>query len=387
MARVFVTDGFWSKTLAVVRSLGKKGIQVTCGERTPLACALFSRFCHHRVVYPSPTLQREAFRNFLLKELRDGGYSCIFPMEEQTMLILAAERETFEAHTRLPFVTIDKIEKARDKFKILRLAAEIGIPVPRTEIPESLEALPKIEGMFSFPVVIKPRISSGSRGLKIVERKEDFKDSYMRVHRDFPFPMVQEFIPRGGAFGVSVLFGRNGEMLATFAHRRLREYPVTGGPSTLCESIEAPEMVDFSIRMLSALEWFGVAMVEFRLDRRDKKPKLMEVNPRFWGSLPLAVHAGVDFPYLLFRLACGEKVEPVKEYRVGVRGRWLFFGDILHFLSNPDRFHLNPGFFSFFDPDTRDYIFSLEDPAPVLGTFLSVPAFLWRKDLRALLRR
>jgi predicted ATP-grasp superfamily ATP-dependent carboligase len=126
-------------------------------------------------------------------------------------------------------------------------------------------------------------------------------------------------------------------------------------------------------------------MVEFKVDPRDNEPKLMELNPRFWGSLALAIHAGVDFPYLLYKMAMGEEFEPVVEYKVGVRCRWLLPGDILHFFQNPKRFRLKPSFFRF--RGTHDDILSCDDPMPIMGGFLTLFSLLWDKDLRRFLKR
>ena len=84
-------------------------------------------------------------------------------------------------------------------------------------------------------------------------------------------------------------------------------------------------------KLFKGLRWNGVAMVEFKIDKRDNLPKLMEINPRFWGSLALPIYAGVDYPYLLFQLARGEKVKKVEQYKVGVKARWLLLGDLLWF--------------------------------------------------------
>jgi predicted ATP-grasp superfamily ATP-dependent carboligase len=114
-----------------------------------------------------------------------------------------------------------------------------------------------------------------------------------------------------------------GRLRAAFAHRRLREKPPSGGVSVLSESVALdPQLLAQSERILEALKWHGVAMVEFKRDSRDGVPKLLEINGRFWGSLQLAVDAGVDFPALLYRLAVEGDVEPVFDYEVGVRLRW-----------------------------------------------------------------
>jgi predicted ATP-grasp superfamily ATP-dependent carboligase len=115
-------------------------------------------------------------------------------------------------------------------------------------------------------------------------------------------------------------------------HRRLREKPPSGGVSVLRESIAVPPALAAAAdRLLAALAWHGVCMMEFKLDARDGVPRLMEINPRFWGSLALAIDAGVDFPWLLYALAAGAPPAPVTSYRLGVRSRWEL-GDLDHLL-------------------------------------------------------
>ena len=145
-----------------------------------------------------------------------------------------------------------------------------------------------------------------------------------------PEPLIQEKL-NGEGQGV-FLFVWDGELKSAFCHRRLREKPPSGGVSVYRESIPLDHnLVDKSFALLQALRWNGVAMVEFKVDARDGVPKLMEVNGRFWGSLQLAVDAGINFPLLLYRLACGEEVPAQFDYKAGVKSRWLL-GDLDHLL-------------------------------------------------------
>jgi predicted ATP-grasp superfamily ATP-dependent carboligase len=148
--------------------------------------------------------------------------------------------------------------------------------------------------------------------------------------------IIQERIPKKGlAQGVSILMNESSSCIAAFAHQRNREYPISGGPSTDRVSILAPQLVELSIHLLKELKWQGIAMVEWKIDPRDGQPKLMEINPRFWGSLELAIRSGVDFPTLYARVASGEMVRPVLNYRVGVQCRWMIPGEILHYFNQP----------------------------------------------------
>ena len=241
---------------------------------------------------------------------------------------------------------------------------------------------------FPIPAVIKPRISSGSFGIVYVKKREDLAPSYQSVHERFPLPLIQEWIPDGGgAFGLSALFDEASNIKAAFVHKKLRMYPVQGGPSTLREGVEHPQIMEIGLSLLKSLNWVGVAMVEFKVDPRDGIPKLMEVNPRFWGSLQLAIVSGVDFPHLILKMARKESFEPILRYKVVKRSRWLLLGDILNFFNNPNRFHLHPSFFNFFDPNTSYDIISKDDPFPILGSVATFFTFLYDPEMKRFLER
>jgi predicted ATP-grasp superfamily ATP-dependent carboligase len=409
MMRVLVTDGHWRKTLAVVRSLGRKGVQVTVGERTFLNTSFFSKYCAQRLIYPSPKQDPDHFIEFLLKAIKKNYYDCLFPMEEETLLLLAQYQTEISKYTYFLIPDIQKIKFVRDKGSLIQFAENHGIPVPKTfHIPPSHIPSPSRgerrvgvpshhrEGAglglnldeIPIPAVIKPRISSGSFGIVYVKRREDLLPLYQRAHTRYPFPLIQEWIPDGGGtFGFSALFDETSNVKAAFTHRKLRMYPIQGGASTLREGVEHPKIMELGLSLLKSLNWIGVAMMEFKVDPRDGIPKLMEINPRFWGSLQLAIVSGVDFPYLILKMARQENFEPILRYPVGRRCRWLLLGDILHFLTNPNRFHLHPPFFHFFDPHTSYDIISREDPLPVLGAMATFFTFFYDPEMKRFLER
>ena len=383
---VLVTDGHFRKTLAVVRSLGRKGIPVTVGERTFLNTSFFSKYCAKRLVYPSPRRFPDQFIEFLLKEIKESHYDCLFPMEEETLLLLAKYHSEISQYTYLLSPDLKQIEFVRDKRNLMEFAETHGIPTPKTFQIQGAEDLHS--SSIPIPAVIKPRISSGSFGIVYVKKKEDLIPSYQSVHERYPFPIIQEWIPDGGGtYGLSALFDETSSIKAAFIHKKLRMYPVQGGPSTLREGVEHPQIMALGLSLLKSLNWVGVGMIEFKVDPRDGIPKLMEVNPRFWGSLQLAIISGVDFPYLILRMARRESFEPILRYQVGKRCRWLLLGDILHFLNNPNRLHLRPSFFHFLDPDTSYDIISKDDPLPLLGSVATFFTFLYDPEMKRFLER
>ncbi len=385
---ILVTDGHWRKSLAVVRSLGRRGIPVTVGERTLLNTSFFSKYCSRRIVYPSPRRYPNQFIEFLIREIKKNHYDCLFPMEEETLLLLAEHQAEISKHTYLLTPDPKKIEFVRDKKNVVQFAERQGIPVPKTWVDPPTLALPPWGGKEGEGYVIKPRISSGSFGIAYVKKKENLIPHYQNVHAKYPFPLIQERIPDGGGtYGLSALFDEASNVKAAFVHKKLRMFPVTGGPSTLREGVRHPQVMELGLSLLKSLNWVGIAMVEFKVDPRDGIPKLMEINPRFWGSLQLAIFSGVDFPYLILKMARGETFDPILHYPTGRRCRWLLFGDILHFLNNPKRFHLQPSFFHFFEPNTTYDIISRDDPLPILGAMATFFTFLYDPEMKRFLER
>lgn len=372
--RVLVIEGRSRKAVAVVRSLGGAGYEVHVTSRVPLAPARGSRWCARFFRHPDPERDPAAFLSFVLDCLRRQPYDVVLPMESDALAALSAHRAELPSGTAFPFAPDAVLRRAADKQQVMDLAASIGIPAPRSRRPDSVAAALDAAHEIGFPVILKPREGQGSHGVRLVHDCAELEVSFPAIVKRFGSALVQEYVPAGGGeFGVSILMGRDRALLARFSHRRLRSYPVVGGPSTLRESVRCPEAEASAERLLRALEWEGVAMVEFRRDPRDGSFKLIEVNHRFWGSLQLAIVSGVDFPRLLCAYALREPVTPVLDYRLGVRCRWLFPGDMMHFLSNPERWRLRPSFFRFFGRDLHYDIASLSDPLPgllVLGDSL-----------------
>jgi len=383
--RVLLTDAHWNKSVAAIRSLGRKGLEVTAGESSLLAAGLFSRYAARRIRYPAPAARPEAFLQAVVHELKQRPYDLLLPMELGTMLLLSRNRHRFQSLCRFPFAPDEVLRAAASKASTVRRADELGLPVPRTRLLHQgteweAEALLEDPGL---PLVLKPDLSEGGRGLCLCRSRSELEAALGSASRAGQDYLAQERIPSGGdALGVSLLLGGDGELLAGFTHRRLREYPVGGGPSTLRESFSHPQAEGHAQQLLRGLDFSGAAMVEFKVDPRDGLAKLMEINPRFWGSLPLAIASGVDFPYLLYRTAMGCAKEVGFAARPGQRLRNILPGELLHLVAMRGR--VSRDFWSW--RHARDELLSLHDPGPVLGRLLSPLALLFDPQLRAVMR-
>ncbi len=343
--------------MVAVRALGKAGVDVTVTGDSVLTSSFYSRYCSRRLRTPAPAEAPSRFCKAILNELSGRRYDLIIPMEDDSIRALLPSRPEIEELTCFPFPSDQSLATAFDKSRTHALATQLGIPVPR-----QYRRLDEV-GELDLPVVLKPTIGSGSHGLMYVETADQLGSLLEHPPGPMETYLIEERLPaQGEEVGANLLFGLDGACLAGFTYKRLRDYPVKGGPSTLRESIRDPELLDLSSRLLRELDWRGVAMVEFKRDTRSGGLKLMEINPRFWGSLALPVAAGVNFPLLLLRVARREVFQPIFDYKVGVRARWLIPGDVLHFLSNPERFRLDPSFFDFFDKNTYYDDFDPHDP-------------------------
>lgn len=378
---VFLTDGVARPTLAACRSLGRRNLAVTCGEETFLNPTFFSRYCHRRVTYPSPRRASLAFVEALLNHLDLHPHECLFPMEQNTLDVVLDHRQAFEQVTRLPFADRETFQLMRDKSKTFEIAAKAGIPFPPTVLPSAPDQVVEETKSLRFPLVIKPRLNRGGQGIRHVHDPGQLAKVYRWVHERYPFPLVQEEIPQGEKYFVCCLFDESARLLAACTLRQIRNYPLADGASTLQESVWRPDLLELTVQLLQAANWYGIASADFMIDPRDGTPMLLEVNPRFWGSLQATTLCEVDFPYLLYRLALGQRFEPVLHYKVGAMCRSLLPHDILHFLTNPQRWHMQPGFFDFFNPQCHFDIISAHDPAPVLGFCLACMRYLLDADM------
>lgn len=369
MKKALVFDGRSRAALSVIRSLGKKGVYIIAGEAFNCA-SFFSKYTREKLIYPPPDKNPEGFITFILNYLKRNKVDVIIPVRDSIMKIVVNNQEAFSKHASFLVPSPTAFEMCRDKAETIRLARKLDVPHPTTILTgEEDYCLETLKATFQLPVLIKPRISSGSRGISIIRDWADFKAQWEKTHVDYPYPMVQEFIPHGGAYGVSMLYNR-GMARASFTHKRVREFPPSGGPSTLREGVHYEEIEQYAARLLDDLQWNGVAMVEYRVDARSGQPKLMEINPRFWGSLQTAVFSGIDFPYLLAQAAHSGDCDSSFSYPAGKQVRWFLFGDLLWFLKSKKNWEVVRSFFQFKRKNLSYDIFSWRDLGPSWGAFI-----------------
>lgn len=349
------------------------------GEHRRFHPSGFSRFAAKSSLYPNPKLDPEAFYAWLCEMIVAEKCDVIFPMSDDVMNVVVPRQEDLRRLCQVPVPPEHSYDVARDKGETLKLAEAIGIPFPKTLWPnlsrdwKATDLLDLVRD-FDYPMVVKPRLSFGSRGIRIVNNDKELIEVYGQVHKEHLNPLIQEKIPTGSKYDVCLLYGPDHHLKAQFVQREVRNYPLERGPSTLRQSVDAPELLQYALQLMDQLPWYGALDVEFMVDPRTNEPKLMEINPRFWGSLHLSIQSGVDFPWLLLQLALGKAISPVCDYKSGQMSRSLLPGDLMHYLFNFKKCALDP---SFFDLTVPDDLIQISDLKPVLGFLLSLTRYLF----------
>ena len=351
-----------------------------------------SRYSAINECFPAPSRDSGEFVEAVVRLAERERIDVILPMTEISTLLLTRHRHRLPIACQLPFPSYDSVRLASNKAECLELARRLGMQTPASHTIFS--ATPDLDDMqkLGYPVVIKPACSrvltSGGWIANSVSYASDFGELRRRL-ADLPleaYPVILQERIRGPGIGIFFLFS-NGRCVARFSHRRLREKPPSGGVSVLCESIAVdPVVAERAEILLGSLEWCGPAMVEFKRDERDGSLRLMEINGRFWGSLQLAIDAGINFPALLVDHATRVTPTQPSTYRTGIRCRWLA-GDLdsllLVLLKSRRQLHLpasHPGAlkscFSFLRPSTRNERFEIERRDDLAPAWLE-----WRRRL------
>jgi D-aspartate ligase len=376
-------------SLEIARSLGRRGIPVwLVTADNPLAS--LSRFVQRSFRWRGP---RDSGALAFLTDLAhrhgvDGWV--LFAGSDEDVWFVAQNHAALGALFTLTTPTWDTIRWTHDKRAMNARADELGIAHPLTRQARSRDELTSL-GM-TFPVILKPTMREGRNAFvdaKAWRADEEatlctrFDEAKALVGADTI--MIQELIPGGGEtqFSYAAVWDR-GKPVASLVAQRRRQYPVEFGfTSTYVVTTEQPQVEAEACRFLASLGYSGLVEVEFKYDARDHRYKILDVNTRAWSWLALGAAAGVDFPFLLWRLATGEDIAPQTAH---VGAQWFYFSrdlpaSVWEMLAG--RLTLSAYLQSFRPPLARA-VFVWDDPMPGL---LDLPLSAVRVAGRWLARR
>lgn len=366
---VLILEAGSKAALPLIESSHAHGRRVIAGASRRYCCGFYSRAVRERVLYPSPTHEPEAHIEFLLKYLSHRHVDVLFPTGDIPTDIIARHQDMLRRYTHLALPAYEVFQYGRDKIHTLQAAKRAGVPIPLTWYPHK-QPLGQIAKDARYPCLIKPALSAGARGITFVRSGEELMKSIKNVQKNYGRCLVQEFVPQTGMqHKADVVLGEDGELLAGVVYEKLRYYPPTGGSSVFNKTVHRPDILDLALRTLHEIKWRGFCDFDFITDPRNGATKLIEINPRYPESFRATYTAGVDMVELIYQLAHGRRPEPQLEYKAD---RYLRFlpGDLMWFLTSPDRLNQLRSFLTFWSPDVVYQVLSQRDPGPIMGYLL-----------------
>ena len=346
MAKVLILEVHAKASIPIIESCKAMGLYVIAGSFKKHCCGLYSRAVDQKIIYPSPIFNVTECKEYLLNFLRNNQVSVMFPVGGDMTYLIAANQEAFRKYTRFVLPDEEIFKAGYSKILTLKTARKAGCPIPRTWYPKE-QNLNEIAGMITnYPVLIKPDVGTGARGIKFCYNKKELLDNFPKIESEFGISFIQEFIPQTGVqYKVDAVMDFSQKLLSGVVYAKLRYYPPNGGSSVLNKTEYRPDILQQAVSVMKELKWVGFCDFDFITDPRDGVVKLMEINPRFPESYRATVIAGVDMTKIIYELAMGQTPQTQLEYKTGMYLRFLF-GDIMWFLTTKEnRFKVKPFFF------------------------------------------
>ncbi|WP_290664458.1 ATP-grasp domain-containing protein [Ignavibacterium sp.] len=360
---VLLTNGWDRIAYNILRGLASEGLKAAFGTDNYLGMGYYSKYASEKFVHHNYKKSEALFVSDLISIINKYSPKVYIPTGEEIFAVSRNYDSLSKTGIIIPVSDIKTLEALNNKIFSFRIAESAGLPVPQTIIPSSLTDIDNFIKEYGLPVIVKRGWSRSAQGVCIID-KNNVSDIQNLIHKqnlEFGKFILQKFV-HGKTYGVSILMNR-GKPRAMFTHKRLRERIASGGPSTVRISTRNPLLENYATKLLESVSFHGVAMIEFKFDEQSGNSWFIECNPRFWGSVGLAINSGVNFPYLLYKMALDGDIEPVMNYKEGVVAEWWLGDKITMFknflsLNGKTRFSSFDKGIDFFDDFYKD------DPIP-----------------------
>lgn len=362
------------QSLPFFKSFSMAGHEVISVCRSRLNECFFSRYPAKRLVWPGYVKDRRAFEAKLMDFIRFNKIDVTIGVGDITSDILSKNKEEISKYTSITSPDYDVFIKASDKLNLMEYCMANNLPCPKTYDlnPDTIE---RIDELLKFPVIVKPTRGVGAVGVIRFDSSGELAEKYMSLKNNYTNILVQEFIPQenGMQYQAEAFLDETGKTKVCLVIEKPRFFPVKGGTSSANVTIDHPGIKEIAERLLEGLKWKGAADIDFILDPRDQSIKILEINPRVTAGIKIAFEAGIDFADLHLKLALGEKIDPIDNYKTGIYCR-NFFLEFLWFVFSDMKMkrQTRPPFFRFFGKNISDQVFSIDDPFAGLGFFLSM---------------
>ncbi|NLE05380.1 MAG: ATP-grasp domain-containing protein [Crenarchaeota archaeon] len=361
--RVLILEGYARQALPLIKAFHKLGchVAVLCSSKLDVGYA--SRYTDEKILGVCDRSDVKATTEQVRKLLKTGNYDVVVPTVDFSAAILSENKIEFTQYAKVVSNDWDVYQIAGDKVKTMAVCMEEKIPCPYTVLnAETMEEV--LHSDIKYPIAVKPRVGYGAIGF----RRTDSKEELIALFADGLNPsnyVFQEFIPQTDLqYECAMFVDDDNQVKTSLVFCKNRWFPVNGGSSTLNITVKRPDIVESCTNLLQAINWRGPADIDLIQDPRDNTAKIMEINPRVSGSVKICFISGVDQARQMLELMYGQEVTKYSEYKLGQRLR-CSQTDLLWFIKSPKRFKSEPSWFSF--KNTKDHIFSIDDPLPWLS--------------------
>lgn len=380
MRRALIVGDELRVVLSVARSLARCNVEVILAHTIPGRFVL-SRALARRVRIAAPS-EFSTYASDVIKAVSESAPDLLIPCSDSALRVVVEHEAQLRSLCTVAAPSARAVRMVLDKDCTMATATAHGVPVPRSYDIPNIDAIDRLG--LQYPIVAKPRDKSKPGGdlfkARYYHEPEALRAEFLAKPAFGVNHLIQRYHP-GHGVGMGALLWR-GNVLAIAQHRRLSEFPSTGGVAVtaVSEAVDAT-LADHAIRLLRALEWEGVAMVEFKRDPTTGDAVLMEVNGRFWGSIALAIASGIDFPRHLWEISTGRPCSAPASSRPGVHFRWSAgelrrLAEVARDDSHPDRGARTRtaarGFVRHSFSSCRDALWHIDDPLPAIAEFGSV---------------
>lgn len=348
--KVLILDGGAAHAMAIAECLKQSGYEVAVACDNKYEYGYHTRYADER--YLCLDSHHEGYEEKMLAFLKEHHYDVLIPTSDVAAEFMSFHKEELEPLTGVLMPGKEVFKKGYDKNELMKVCKEKGFPHPLT-IDLSQVSVDDADAFakFPYPGLLKPNLTSGGRGMTLVNNYEELKSVYPAVHAQYGECHLQQFIKAGGRqVKVQIMTDKDGNPAYSAVIWKQRYYPVNGGSSCCNVTIDEPKTAAICGQVLKAIGWVGFADFDLIENPDTHELLIMEINPRIPACVRSAFKSGVDFATMIADATQGL---PLREYTYtpGKRLRHLGF-DVLWFLKSPDRFKAKPSWFRFFGKDT-----------------------------------
>ena len=295
---VLILEAEQKQALAITQSLGARGISVTCVSCNPSAPSFYSKYCKERFISPL-SKNEDSYLDFLLDIVRKKKYELLIQCSDMSTECISREREKLSPFIKFLLPSHDTVMLSLHKDRLMKFCHEKNILTPETYFPQEKEDVINLNGNLNYPLVLKGTRGASASNVRYAKSKYDLLYNYIELKERAPEVIIQKYIRGENRNFYAVC--KEGELIAFFMFRVLRSYPTTGGTPAKAISFFDEDLKNIAKKVVRELNWTGFLNIDFIKDDKDGQYKLLEINPRFGGTISLPRACGLDFPFIVYK--------------------------------------------------------------------------------------